>query len=352
MVDYKKTALLKFTSIYFFSTAFFIIILGYLYYHQQENIILQKHTMKMHQYTKILKQTNLNYKQEGYSFEIVDNEKFQYKLAIKYNEHYRKSFPYDNKKFIVIKVRNNIIDMELYKIKTFTIIGQILLLLLFFGISLLLAKLSLKPMNDTISHLDRFIKDLIHDLNTPATTILLNTNMLKKQTDDVNINKKLDRIQKSADAISSLYENLEIILKDTLEKSNIDIFPILEETKELLNFKYPNVTIDIERKSMPIHSNEKAIRRIIDNILSNSCKYSTSDPLILITFNNNKLTIKDNGKGIKYPHKIFERSYSEDENGHGIGMHIVQRLCNNLDIKIDIDSKIGIGTTITLHFSH
>ena len=85
----------------------------------------------------------------------------------------------------------------------------------------------------------------------------------------------------------------------------------------------------------------------LNNILSNSCKYSIDDtPTVNIEFENDILTIKDNGKGIKYPQKIFERNYKEANNGHGIGMHIVYRLCDNLSHKIKIKSEENIGTTI------
>ncbi|MEA3352875.1 MAG: HAMP domain-containing sensor histidine kinase [Campylobacterota bacterium] len=351
MKSYEKHALIKFTAIYFFSTAFFIIMLGYLYYLQQENLVLQKYTMKMHEYSMKLKQSNFTFKQKEYDFKIIDKNIFLYKLAAKNDKSYQKTFPiYSGEKFILVSLDGTIVDEELLSIKKFTIISQILLLLFFFFISLYLAKMSLKPMNDIISHLDRFVKDLIHDLNTPVTSIMLNTKMLKKQIDDKMIQNKLKRIENSAHAIGSLYENLEIVLKEKLPRSTIDLYTILEEKKEVYSFKYPQTTIVVDKKDMNVTTNEKAISRIIDNILSNACKYSKKDSVVSIYFENNKLMIQDNGKGIKYPNKIFERSYSEDEKGHGIGMHIVQRLCDNLDIKIDVDSKQNAGTSISLTF--
>jgi signal transduction histidine kinase len=175
--------------------------------------------------------------------------------------------------------------------------------------------------------------------------------MLEKSLDDEKQLKKLKRIQSSADTISSLYENLEILIKKDLKKENIDLYPILEEKKENCNILYPYIKFDLVKSDMIVYTNQKAISRIIDNILSNGCKYSQGDsPFIKIWFENNKLYIKDNGKGMQYPQKIFERSYSENDNGHGIGMHIVHRLSSELDIKVDISSKEHIGTTIEILF--
>ena len=126
------------------------------------------------------------------------------------------------------------------------------------------------------------------------------------------------------------------------------------ETYKLI---YPHIQFNFQEKqtfgttNIHIISNQNAIKRILDNIISNACKYSIDkNPTINIIYENDILTIKDNGKGIKYPNKIFERSYKETDNGHGIGMHIVHRLCSELSIKIKIESQESYGTSIKLFF--
>ena len=229
MKKYEKTSLLKFTFIYFFSTAFFVVLLGYLYYTQQENQVLQKYTMKMHEYSMHLKQTAFRHTQKGYSYSIEDKNRFKYQLAIKEGDFYKKSFPVQKgMQSIVVNLDSNIVNNELYKLKMFTIILQIGLIFLFLTISFILAKVSLRPLNETISHLDRFIKDLIHDLNTPSTSILLNTKMLKKNISEEKELKKLNRIENSAIAISSLYENLEILLHKNMLKDEINLFGLID----------------------------------------------------------------------------------------------------------------------------
>jgi two-component system OmpR family sensor kinase len=210
--------------------------------------------------------------------------------------------------------------------------------------------MSLKPIQENISHLDRFIKDLIHDLNTPVSSIILNLKLIKN-SDDEKLVKPINRIDQSVRQITSLYDNLEIIIKKTLKKQKVDLYEIFEQKQSEIKLLYPNIKFIIQNKPIIVNTNKASIIRILDNILSNSCKYSNIDPFIKIEFRSNTLMIQDNGKGMKYPQKIFERSYSENENGHGIGMHIVQRLCYELDIDIQIDSKEEIGTIIKLHFN-
>ena len=306
----------------------------------------------MHQYMLELKQSHFEFEKEGYSYIFNPPQKLKYELPEKKGDFYYKSFPKaKGKSFLTIVMKAKIVDDELENVKYFTIYLQIILIIVFAIISFILAKISLKPMQETISHLDRFIKDLIHDLNTPITSILLNVKMLKKAV-DIKDMRKLERIENSTINISSLYENLNILLEEKgLKLQIINLSQIIAQKIEIYKNIYPKIEFVNEIQDKKIKSNQKAIIRILDNIISNSCKYANSkNPKIEFSFSKNSLTIKDNGKGIKYPKKVFERSYKEEENGYGIGMHIVHRLANTLNIKIKIDSKLNYGTKIILLF--
>ena len=64
--------------------------------------------------------------------------------------------------------------------------------------------------------------------------------------------------------------------------------------------------------------------------------------------NDKKLSIKDSGKGIANPKKVFERFYKEQERGRGIGLHIVAKLIQELHIKIDVKSTLQEGSEFIL----
>jgi two-component system OmpR family sensor kinase len=343
--QYEKKAFIQIFLGYFISVTIFIILLGFLYMQQQKNFILQKVAMSMHQYLLKVKHSRFQYKQKHFYVDMVFNAKVKKQLPTKEGNYYKKAFS----PRIIVKVDAKSIDMELEDIKYFTIALQILLIMLFALISFILTQKSLKPMIDTFSHLDRFTKDLIHDLNTPITSIILNTNMLKKEATEQSL-QKIIRIENSAKNISSLYANLEIILDEKhLQKEPFDLNILISQIIDTYKLIYPNITFLFDSKKIFITSNQNALKRILDNIISNSCKYSIEEkPYIYICFLNNILTIKDNGKGIKYPNKIFDRNYTENNSGHGIGMDIVYRLCSELNIKIEIISKKG--TQINLAF--
>jgi two-component system OmpR family sensor kinase len=346
--NYEKKSFIGIFFGYFISVALFILLLGFLYFNQQKSFIIQKSAMNMYQYMTKLKYSNFKFKQKGYSYKIDKSSHIKIHLPQKIDKFYIKTFS----KHIVIKLDAKIVDNEINKLKKFTFYWQFLLLFIFAIISFILAKKSLQPMIKAVLHLDRFTKDLIHDLNTPITSILLNTKMLKKNSTSEAI-KKINRIENSAKNISLLYANLEILLNENnLEKEEFDLTIIIQDTIQTYQLLYPKINFIFTNDKIVINSNINALKKIIDNIVSNSCKYSIDkNPTINIEYKNNILTITDNGKGIKYPKKIFERSYKEFDSGYGIGMHIVYRMCSQLDIKIDVKSyeKNGTSIALTLH---
>lgn len=315
---------------------------------------MKQTVMEMYQYSALLGQTNFNYSKEGFSYRLDTSMQVEFDIPIKKGDFYIKVFPLKTvgHNLIEIQMESEKIDKEIANIKVFTIAVQVVLLFVFMCISYLLAKISLRPMQDTIVYLDRFLSDLIHDLNTPATSILLNINMILKNESDAKKRKQLQRIQTSADTIASLHENLELILEPVFQLETIAMKPLLTNITEDYKLLYPHIDFKLSLQSnRTLYSDKKALLKIIDNILSNSAKYSTIEPKITITCENNTLIIQDNGKGMRYPQKIFERRYKESEQGYGIGMDIVHRLCDGLGINITIDSQQNKGTKVELYFS-
>ena len=231
----------------------------------------------------------------------------------------------------------------LTKIFKFSIVILFFLLL----ISLAFAIYSLKPMKEALFLLENFLKDIIHDLNTPATSILLNSKLLRRQGDF----EEIERIELSAKSIASLYKNLEYMSPNSINKDeNVYIEEIVNEKIEILQKIYPKISFSKDLKPLTIKSNENGVNRIIDNLISNACKYNKKNGQIDISINKKTLMIQDTGIGIKNTKKVFQRYYKENTTGLGIGMNIVKQLCEILDIRIYIKSTVGKGTQVKLVF--
>ena len=218
-------------------------------------------------------------------------------------------------------------------------------------LSILFSLYSLYPLRKALLLTREFIKDILHDVNTPIATMRLNLSLLKNE---IGENRKIGRIERAIDNILLLQDNLKhYLLSHKLEIESINLKILIVDRVAMIEKNYINLTYSIEIDSnIYIKSNKKGLTRIIDNIISNASKYNIDNGRVDISYIEDKkiLTISDSGIGIKNPSKAFDRFYKEHDRGVGIGLHIVKKLCDELNIRVSIESAVGVGTTISLKF--
>jgi len=227
----------------------------------------------------------------------------------------------------------------------------ILSTLLLLGVSFLLTLYSLKPLREALRVNDEFIKDILHDFNTPITSMVLNLSMLDKKEQE---NPFVKRVSQGLDTIVLLQNNLKaFIASSPSHNSRVDVALVAKERLEFMMTLYPNISFIYEKKSVLLKvTNQDLIIRIFDNLLSNAAKYNRPKGEVKLIVNDNLVTIEDTGKGIQDTSKVLERYHKEQERGLGIGLHVVNKLNQELGIVMKIESQVGVGTKITLDFSH
>jgi len=240
-------------------------------------------------------------------------------------------YPYKRYKQSIEKIKNRAFSY-------FIISGLVLLLLsVFFSI------FAIKPLKKALFLLDEFLKDIIHDLNTPISSIFLNLKLLKQKPSI----EAIKRIEFSAKKIGSLYGNLESIIKEIpLRIEKVNIKNLIEEKITFYKYLYPSIDFTSNIHTNYIDTSSDAISRILDNLITNACKYNKENGKVFITAERDKIVIEDMGIGIKNPKKIFQRYYKENDRGIGLGLNIVKKLSDRLGYKIEVESKIDIGTKI------
>jgi len=341
--NYEKKSL--FTTIFLFFIPLLILatIVLYMYHEDKVKDIEQNILYQMKDYT-------FDFKGDTFSLDIVQDDKLKKLFKIYHCKEglcayfqisttgpYLLKVIYDKKKY------EKVYHEFLVKIFKFSVV--IFFFLLFISVGF--AVYSLRPMKEALHLLEDFLKDLIHDLNTPATSILLNSKLLRRRGDF----EEIERIELSAKGIASLYKNLELITPNEMAKDeDVSLEEIINGKIEILKKIYPSIVFDKNFKNIVVKSNKNAVERIIDNLLTNACKYNKKNGQVTIKTENNKLIIEDTGIGIKDVKKVFQRYYKENENGLGIGMSIVKQLCDILDIDISIKSVINRGTKIEITF--
>jgi len=233
------------------------------------------------------------------------------------------------------------------------IIFSILVVIGYFLLGLLL-----RPMKDTISLLDRFIKDTTHELNTPVNAILSNIEMIDTQTLDESLAKKIKRITIASKTIANLYDDLTyLVLSHQIlsQDVEVDLKLLIEERLEYFSllFESKKIELSVELKEGVILTiDRKKVAKLLDNILSNAIKYNKIGGMIHLCLTQNSIEIKDSGRGIEKNkiNQVFERysRFDRSVGGFGIGLSIVAAIAKEYTLQVNIDSILGEGTTVRI----
>ena len=263
---------------------------------------------------------------------------------------------YLGSKYIIVEIEDDNIWFANIKYKMLFWFLFSFILLLFVGY--FIAKLFLKPMRDSIQMLDRFIKDTTHELNTPIAAILSNIQMINKDNIDEKLAKKINRIEIGAKTISNIYEDLTFVsLNNQIISNNEKLYfsQILNQRvdffKSIANSKKIDFILDI-KENVFIVCDVKKLSKLIDNILSNAIKYNKFQGFIKVTLKDKILIIEDSGKGMSKDNlsNLFTRykRFDKSVGGFGIGLNIVSLIAKEYDFKVDVISKIDVGTRIKI----
>lgn len=262
---------------------------------------------------------------------------------------------YFGAKYIVVE--NELSYYEVYE-KALLILLSIVTCI--FLLSILFLDRFAKPFKEVNKKLDDFIKDSIHEINTPLAIINVNVDLYGRKHGE---NKYMQRIKASAKVLSNIYNDMEYLTKhDKLEikREKIDIKKFLNERieyfSEIALMKNISILSDIQNEIF-INMDAKQLQRIVDNNISNAIKYSYEENIIEINVKLNEegeclLSFKDYGIGIDDVQRIFERYYRESRQvgGFGIGLNIVGAIIKKENIEVSVVSELKKGTTFTYKF--
>ena len=212
-----------------------------------------------------------------------------------------------------------------------------------------------QQMEDTLTMITN---DIIHELNIPLSTIEANTSMLKKslQGDEKSL-KRLHRIDDASDRLKKLYNELVYTLEKEIReipKERFDIQTVVEERVAFFQEQSRN-SFDVTVASYEVEVDKIGFEQMLDNILSNAMKYSPKDTLITLSLEEDTLCIEDRGVGMSTSEllRVHERYFKGDESskGEGIGLALVKRYCDSVNIQVQIQSEKDVGTSVSLDLS-
>ncbi len=381
MNNQEKKALFRFVTIYTFSSIVLVAIIAYLYY--EKELDRQKNICKRDLENCVMKVESdlLKAKLQHKTFQFKQHE---YTLGVglfdKNGEKLESSLSYENVNLQEKMVKDSHFIHFVQKLQTplFNIyyivaedtsmpIGKeklitLIMVVIFFSfifiafIGYLLSRLLLKPVREKIAHIDRFIKDSAHEINTPIASLLMSVSALKKK--GIMDSKILNHISISSKQISDIYNSLSHLAFDEIESekisSKVDFKELVLKSVEFYSeiAKAKQITIQTDLKELTVMIDKNDAKKLINNLLSNAVKYSKIKKVITVTIKDATLGVKDEGIGIDQKEKkaILKRYHrgTDMHGGFGIGLDIVNSICHRYGIRLNIDSKKYEGSLFSL----
>jgi signal transduction histidine kinase len=231
---------------------------------------------------------------------------------------------------------------------------------------------ALEKANELNELKNRFIAMASHEFRTPLSAILLSSQMLRRNLQNWEPEKKdeyFNRIEQAVQRLTETVEDIILIGKADYEQRNITpqkvhLESFVQEILIDLQCTFHEYSLDI--RSEKSFSQEYAcfephiVRIALTNVLSNAVKYSGfSEPVFLTascTSSELRFIIEDKGIGIaeKDLDKIFEPFYRcnnvQKIKGSGLGLTIVKKMIELINGDIQIQSQEGKGSVVCLTF--
>lgn len=224
-----------------------------------------------------------------------------------------------------------------------------------------------KKLEKELSRLDRMhilgelSASLIHDIGNPLSGMKNLLELAEANWQDEGLRKEIyDMLNKELDDLNDLVVNYLSFSRNAFENSEYtDIFNLIDEAVNLLRPEIINKDIQLlkdyrNRQYGRIKINRSNMKHALINIILNCIQASQEGSTISIFAIANgeevKISIKDNGIGIKKEDmdKIFEPFYTTKKGGTGLGLSSAYKIIKEHDGYIDVKSKLGEGTQFSI----
>lgn len=194
----------------------------------------------------------------------------------------------------------------------------------------------------------------VHQIKTPISAL-----RLLIQSENYSQNELLSQVLKIEQYVEMVLHYIKIDhMSSDLHIQSYYLFDIVNEVvkKHATFFIQKKIRLDMKQTDRYILTDEKWISFVIEQILSNALKY-TKTGTISIYEDNEVLYIQDTGIGIKEEDlpRVCEKGFTGyngrlDKKASGLGLYLCKRIIDNLGYSLNIESIIGEGTIVSIHF--
>jgi len=206
-----------------------------------------------------------------------------------------------------------------------------------------------------------FTRNASHELRTPLAVLRSNLGLLAKQSDPEAREKTVERMNRTVRDMEGLVETLLILARESesrLNWSSVVLNDLLADLVDQLSsaVERPAVTTEVRANGLlEISAPERVLAIVFTNLLRNALCY-TEKGHVHVLIDRNGVTVQDSGCGMAETdlERMFEpfyRGHDRSNEGYGLGLSIVRRLCDRFGWHLHADSELGAGTEIRVEFA-
>ncbi len=245
------------------------------------------------------------------------------------------------------------------------IVFNLLVLLVGGGLSYLLARRTLEPIEQALADQSRFAGDAAHELRTPLTAmqteneVTLRNPKLSKDQAVAQLNSNLEEVAK----LRALSDGLLALVNDRNDedyRSSVSLRKIVKAAEEItaVAAKSKKIMVETEVADLKVKGNQPQLINLMTILLDNAVKYSPDGSTVKLTAEKKdkmaRVSVSDEGIGIHQADikNIFERFYRADNSrsklkveGYGLGLAIAKQVVERHHGYIEVRSQPDKGST-------
>lgn len=237
------------------------------------------------------------------------------------------------------------------------------------AISYVLARWSLRPIEEAMDAQAQFVSDASHELRTPLAVlqttneVALRKNKLPAPEAKQLIAYNLEEVKKLRDLSNTLLD----LLKNSNDAVVLEPVSLQDVVSEAMGpvvavAQQKHITIEDIVPKLHARTNQALLARLVAILLDNAVKYSDNGTQVTVSATQSGkkvfLHITDQGIGMRSAdmplifHRFYRadksRSSASDVQGYGLGLSIAEKIAARLDAKITVKSSLGKGSTFTV----
>jgi Amt family ammonium transporter len=222
--------------------------------------------------------------------------------------------------------------------------------------------------SEKLAALGKLSAGIAHEIRNPLTSIkILIHSLVDERATDVSREKDLSVIEAEIERVNKIIKQfLDFARPRPPSLESMDVRAVLEETLSLLRYEMESQGISLEKNFTPdlpfVPMDREQMKQVFLNLMLNAIQaMERGGRLKILTSwrhppsgdggrSEVEIMIRDTGLGMSedIQSKVFEPFFSTKEEGIGLGLPIAQRIVEEHRGKIQLESKVGEGTTVTI----